>query len=442
MEGIDQMEHLEDPTKEGSDQQTTTRADQGAADQTLAQPDEMEVQTDRTGYRGGSNNSEISSEPGTVDQEEPRLSQVDQTPEDVFETRLFVISQLVEDLYNFREFDEFKFVVPEIKESESEVDHEERIDEDRNPLLESINQIEHICKELYRNYVETKKDELVVDPLIDIGNFPSHISKEIDTEEQIGVIGEEKSDERLIGYQCGLDNEDQHRLKYKELISYYNFLDKKTSEYQGALESRMFNIVTKYMKLLYKERSMTYSVSMKQQCMARLDEYEKQRDEVVVGIKRVVDETTVERPSYLASLDEEFKGDAGERRSELEERKDVNSTIERINWMIEESRKAANNRCGNSIKQSENDDQPSPQTDSSLDESPLDPADEAESVPAESDPAESDDVPENEQELEARLLVVGKLLNEISSICEFKYEPAPSENCEYRAQLRQCFVLR
>ena len=356
VEGVDQTEHLEDPTTEGFDQQTSTHADQGTTDQTLVQTDERESQTDQTSHREESNNCKICSEPGTIDQGEPRLSQVDQVPDDDFDTRLLVISQLVKDLYHFREFEEFKCVSKDKKQPEE--DHEEciYITGERNPLLERINQVDHICKKFYRDYAEMKKGKLVVDPLMDIGNFPSHVSKEIDMEEQIGAISKEKSDERLIGYQFGGDNENRHCLKYKELISYYNFLDKKKLEYQGVLESRMFKMATKYLELLYEERDTPYSETMEKECMKRLDEYEKQRDEVVREIKRIVDETTAERPRYLASLDKEFKsGDEQKWRSKLEERNGLDSTIERLNWLIEESRKAADNRCENSIKQIEND---------------------------------------------------------------------------------------
>ena len=115
VEGVDQTKHLEDPTKDGSDQQTTTHAYQRTTDQTLVQTDEIEFQTDQTSHHEESNNSKICSEPGTVDQDEPRLSQVDQAPDDEFEMRLLVISQLVEDLNHLREFREFK-CVPEGKE--------------------------------------------------------------------------------------------------------------------------------------------------------------------------------------------------------------------------------------------------------------------------------------------------------------------------------------
>ena len=67
---------------------------------------------------------------------------------------------------------------------------------------------------------------------------------------------------------------------------------------------------------------------------------------------------------------------------------------------------------------------------SSLDESSLDPADN-----------ESDGVPENNRELKIRLLVVGILLDYISSICEFDSEPSPSEFMPYRVRLRECFVF-
>ena len=440
VDGVDQTENLGDPTKMGSDQRTT-HSDQGTMDQTLDQTDEIEFHAER------SNNSKICSEHGIVDPTEARSSQVDHVSDDEFETRLLVISQLMEDLNHCIEFEEFGSVLPgdtnKLEDSYRQGVEKcrKRAIRERDFLLELINQVKNVCEKFSTDsHIQTTKySDTVPDPLTDIGNTSLLIprGKSIDMVEKMGAIGKENSEKRLIGYESGEGSEKGRRpnRQYEELISYHNFLETKKSEYHGVLGTLVFKMVEKYLKLLYRERNTPYSEDMKELCMKWLDEYEKERDEVVREIKRIIDETEVERPRYLTSLDEKLKSDAEQTmRSKLKERKSVNSTIERINWMIEESKNAANNRCENSISS----------------DKPL-----GEKLVVQSNPKneslqnqmpgpvhlQSDVGSQNAQEMEIRLSVVSALVYDISSICEFDSGLEQSETVlgSDQDQLKNCF---
>ena len=83
--------------------------------------------------------------------------------------------------------------------------------------------------------------------------------------------------------------------------------------------------------------------------MKRLGEYEKQRDEAIREVKRIIDSTVVERQSYLKLLDEELKSKARQNgRVKLEKRKDILSTliIRRVNWLMKESKKVPSEKGG------------------------------------------------------------------------------------------------